>query len=83
MDGKDRDEVSFNAKQWEDLKESMCDEEYLEKSERVNTTRELVKAQYFLGQGGCQAKQHIFVSIWLFVEYCTLCYAFSFVYISN
>jgi len=65
LDGKDR-ESSLTPKQWEDLKESMHDEDFLEKSARGKKGRNLVKDRYFLGRGGLRAKQHICVSIWCF-----------------
>ena len=59
-------ETSLNPKQLEYLKESMCVEEFLEKSARGKKGRDLVKGQYFLGRGGLRAKQDICVSIWFF-----------------
>ena len=49
----------MNPKQWEDLKESMHDEYFLEKSARGQKGRNLVKDRYFLGRGGLRAKQHM------------------------
>ena len=65
LDGNDR-ESSLTPKQWEYLKESMSDEDFLEKSARGKKGRNLVKDRYFLGRGGLRDKQHICVSIWCF-----------------
>ena len=42
LDGKDR-EISLTPIQWEDLKESMCDEDFLAKSARGKKGRDIVK----------------------------------------
>lgn len=50
LDGNNRESI-LTPKQWEDLKESVRAEEYLEKSIRVKKAREHVKDRYFLGRG--------------------------------
>ena len=65
LDGKDRESV-LTPRQWIYLKETMCAKEFLEKNTRGKKGRDLVKGQYFFGQGGLRAKQHICVSIWCF-----------------
>jgi hypothetical protein len=65
LDGKDRD-CSLTPKQWEDLKESMCVEGWLEKSKSEKKSRDNVRTRIIIGWGGLRAKEHMFVSIWIF-----------------
>jgi hypothetical protein len=65
LDGKERD-ISLTPKQWEDLKEIMCVEEYVQKSTKGKITRDNVRDQFILDCGGWRANKNMFVSIWIF-----------------
>ena len=65
LDGKYRDNY-LTPRQWEDLKETMCVEEYFQKSTKGKKARNNVKDRFILGYGGWRAIQNMFVSIWIF-----------------
>ena len=65
LDGKDRDN-SLTPKQWEELKESMRVEEYVQKSTNGKITIDNVRDPFIFGPGGWRGNQNMFVSIWIF-----------------
>ena len=51
MDGKERDN-NFTPKEWEELKESLCVEEYVQRSEKGKMEKYNVRGQFIMGHGG-------------------------------
>jgi len=73
LDGKERDS-SLTPKQWEELKESLRAEEYLQRSEKGKMARDNVRDQFIMGRGGWRSNQHIFVSILFFCSIHYVCH---------
>jgi len=73
LDGKERDS-SLTPKQWEELKESMCAEEYVQRSKKGKMARYNVKDQFIMGRGGWRSNQNMFVSISFFCSIHYVCH---------
>ena len=56
IEGKENSYSTLSLKKWEELKESMCCEEYLTKCNRGKRARDSVRAEYTYGKGGLQTK---------------------------
>ena len=69
IEGKEKSDSTLFLKKWEELKEIMCCEEYLTKSNRGTKARDSVRAEYTYGRGGLQAKMDkIGVSVTFFLN---------------